>query len=131
MSYPVDDLTTGGGFTWRIIAGETLEKYKLVCFCSPNKIIYADASSESTMPAIALTMERIPAGTKGKILFIGIVNNNDWHFTPKSLLYVSSTPGEITVNPPMESGDQVQVIGQALTQTLIIIHPSYVLVEVA
>lgn len=130
MTYPIDALPDGGGFTWCGVAGENLEPHKLVYLWANNTLMYACALSENTMPTIALTVGKIPAGSRGKILFIGIISNNDWNWTPSNLLYVSTNAGEITMIPPVESGNQVQVIGMALTETLIIFNPSYILVKV-
>ena len=131
MTYPLDALTSGGGFNQQGVAGETLPAYKPVYLSNAGTWKLADASSESTMPAAALTVEAIPSGKSGKILLVGIVQNNLWSWVPGNLLYVSTSTGEITITPPGTTGNQVQVIGIALSQTLIIFNPTYVLVEVA
>jgi len=131
MSYVVEDLSKGSGLISYEVAGETLLKGKLVYLDSGGNWLYADASAEASMPAVGLTLEAIPAGVRGKILFIGKFQYSGWSFTPGSLLFASTSEGEISMTAPNQSGEQVQAVGKALSQTLILFNPSYVLVEVA
>lgn len=131
MSYKLDEVAYGSGFKVQGVGAETLTAYKLVHLDSGGEWEYANASTESTMPAIGITVGGISAGQRGTILLMGLVKNNSWNFTPGQLLYTSTTVGEITTTPPQGTGNQVQVIGKALSQTLIMFNPSYVLVEVS
>jgi hypothetical protein len=131
MSYQINDLASGSGFLGKGVAGESLEAYKLAHLNSSGNWVYANASAESSMPAIGMTTGEIPSGKRGTFLLLGLVNNSAWNLTPGELLYASKTNGEITMTPPQESGDQVQVVGKVLSQTLIMFNPTYVLVEVA
>lgn len=131
MTYLIEDLSTGSGITALSRAGETLERLKTIHLDSGGNWVYSNASAEATMPTIGLTLEAIPAGKKGTILLIGKIQNNNWNWTPGSILYTSKTDGDMTESIPNQSGDQVQAVGKALSQTLILFNPSYVLVEVA
>lgn len=124
-------LKKGSGFRIQVIAGHDVASHRLL-YCDTNKTWkYADASSEDTMPAAVLTLSRIKKGQRGKTLFIGEINSNKWSWMPKNPLYVSKTLGEMTQTRPDSTGDQVQVVGLALTETLILFNPNYVMVEVA
>jgi hypothetical protein len=127
MSYPLDVLPSGVGFVHQGIAGEDLLAYKLVYLSSGGVWLLADASTESTMPAVALTTRPASTGKSCGVLFYGLINNNAWNWMPHDLLYVSTTSGEITTSPPQLTGNQIQVVGMALTETLIIFNPTYIL----
>lgn len=123
-------LKKGSGFRVQVIAGQDVASRRLL-YCDADKTWkYADASSEDTMPATVLTLSRIKNGQRGRTLFIGEINSNKWNWTPKQPLYVSTTPGEMTQTRPDSTGDQVQVVGLALTETLILFNPNYIIVEV-
>lgn len=130
MSYSVDGLTPSGGFTHQGIAGEDLPAYKLVYLSSDGVWLLTNASMESTMPAIALTIKPAFSGRSCGLLLHGLICNSAWNWAPRDLLYVSTMDGEIVTSPPLSGGNQVQVIGMAITETLIIFNPTYVLVEV-
>lgn len=66
-----------------------------------------------------------------KCLTYGFFRDDAWAWTPGSILYVSATAGELTNVVPVGSGDQVQVFAIAVTAHIILVNPSYVLVEVA
>jgi len=130
MSYVLERLSSGSGLKEQGTAGANLSQYKLVYMNSAGVYLYANASSEDTMPAIAITLESIPQGRQGSLLFFGLINNNNWDFTPGQLLYMDAVEGNISSTPPSQPGHQIQIIGKALQQTLIIFNPSYMLVGV-
>lgn len=123
-------LKKGSGFKAQVIAGHDVAPRRLL-YCDTDKTWkYADASSENTMPATVLTLSRIRKGQRGKTLVIGEINSNKWNWLPKKPLYTSKTPGAMTQTRPDSTGDQVQIVGLALTETLILFNPNYVIVEV-
>lgn len=130
MSYGVNDVSKGGGLTRQTLVGETFQAYELGCLNDVGVWVPSDATDESLMPALALSVSTVYAGTIGTFLLIGVVNNNEWRWNPGALLYASRTPGRITETRPDVTGDQVQFIGRALSSTLIIFVPSYVVIEV-
>lgn len=89
----------------------------------------ADASAAATMPCMALALEE-GTGSK-KVLLQGIIRDDSWSWTAGGLLYVSTTAGNLTQTQPSGSGDQVQIIGVALSADVIYFNPCYVLVEIA
>ena len=89
----------------------------------------ADADAAATMPATAIAMET-GIGTK-EVLTHGYFRDDTWAWTPGQLLYASTTAGAITATAPSGTGDQVQVIGYAVSADVIYFNPSLVLVEVA
>lgn len=88
----------------------------------------ADADAASTMPCTALALE---AGTGSKkVLLKGYIRNDSWNWSG-GLIYVSTVSGELTQTAPSGSGDQVQVVGYAVTADVMYFSPSLVLVEIA
>ena len=123
-------LRHGSGIKKQIIAGQDVMSFCLL-YCDSDKTWkYADASSEDTMPASLLTLSRVPKGQIGSALFIGEIKNMRWNWAPKKLLYASRTPGRLTQTKPNIKGNQVQAVGIAITETLILFNPSYTLEEV-
>jgi hypothetical protein len=96
-----------------------------------SKMWKADADAESTMPCIALAGGTIAADANGQFLLLGFIRDNSWAWTAGGLLYPHTTPGNPTQTCPSGSGDQVQVIGVAVTADIILFNPSYELVEVS
>lgn len=131
MTYNIEALAGGGGLKKQGEAAAALTRTQLVYVDAEGHYDLANASLISSMPVVAITTERISVGQRGSLLFIGLLQSNTWSFIPNSLLYASTIPGEIATTPPNESGSQVQVVGIALSQTLIMFNPAYVLVEVA
>jgi len=130
-SLELSGMKRGAGLKFQVIVGHEVIKRRVLFCDSDKKWRYADASSENTMPASALTLSRVRENTRGKILFTGLINDISWNWTPKQPLYVSTIPGLLTQTVPNESGNLVQCVGVALTETLILFSPNYVMVEVA
>lgn len=90
-------------------------------------ILYlADATTIATMPAIVMALEA-GSGIK-QILQQGYVSNVAWNWH-SGLIYASKIPGKMTQDPSMLSGEQVQVVGWAKSQTNMWFEPDLVLVE--
>ena len=90
--------------------------------------IEADADVIATMPCCALALET-GTGTK-KILLRGIMRDDTWDWTPGVPIYVSNTVGTLTATHPSTSGNQVQIVGMALTAVSIFFNPSFNMVEI-
>ncbi len=91
----------------------------------------ATANTTTTMPAIAMATASISGNTTGTYLLSGFIRDDSWTWTPGGLLFVSrTTPGAITQTAPSTSGDQVQVIGIAITADIIKFEPNLVVVEI-
>ena len=88
----------------------------------------ADANAVATMPCVALALG---SGTGDKeILLQGFIRNEDWAWTPGGLIYVSPTTGVITQTKPSASGQQVQILGVAVSDDMIYFKPNLMLIEI-
>ena len=98
---------------------------------SDGKYWLADADAVGTMPGSAIAMEAKLADETCKVLLLGFFRDDTWNWTVGGFLYVSTTAGSLTQTAPSGSGDQVQVLGIAVTADIIFFNSSCVLVEVA
>jgi len=117
ITYQVDVNAFGFGATLRVDTGGDLRT--------------ADADGITSVPCIALALE---AGTGVKnVLLRGLIRDDTWSWVTggeASLIYLSNTLGGMTQTQPSGTGDQVQVLGYALSATIMMFAPSLVLVEV-
>jgi len=111
--------------------GETVAMGDVLYMKSDGKFWRADADAAATMPGMLLAMAAITAGNNGNLMHLGYFRDDSWSWTIGELLYVSVTPGNPTQTAPSGTGDQVQVIGTAVSAHVIFFNPSPVLVEVA
>lgn len=125
MSYSLNQLASGSGFKVQESTSEALPSHTVAYLNNVGTWRKANAGSINTMPATGLTCEAIPSGGKGTILLIGLINNNEWSWTPGGLLYASTSDGEMTHIKPDSQGNQVQIVGRAITGTLILFNPDY------
>jgi len=86
----------------------------------------ADMNATTSMPCMGIAL-----GTTGTVdvLLNGIITDTAWTWTVGGIMYVN-TAGTMTQTAPAGNGDQVQVVGIALTATTVYFNPSGVLVEV-
>ena len=124
------DRVDGSGMVIEGEAAEDLDDRALVYLNGSGTWNLADASSTATMPAHGVTVGSIGSGKRGVILVWGIVGLSTWTWVPGGLLYASTTSGSLTQTAPAVSGEQVQVIGSAITATFIFVNPSLELVEI-
>jgi len=88
----------------------------------------ADADSSSTSPVFVIAVE---AGAGSKVVVVrGQVCDTGWNWS-SGKVYLSTTTGEMTQVIPSGSGDQVQVLGWALSATTIFFDPVTMIIEVA
>lgn len=89
----------------------------------------AKADSATTIPAKGLCVE---TGTGNrKVLLRGIVRNSGWSFTKGQKIYVSAaTAGAITATAPNSTGNQVQIIGVALSADTVFFDFNTTFVEI-
>ena len=88
----------------------------------------ADAAAAATMPCSALALET-GTGSK-KILHKGFLRVDAWGLTPGGYVYIANGGG-LTQTIPSTSGDQVQIVGLALTADILWFDPQLGLTEVA
>lgn len=112
-------------------AGENLVFGEVCYLKSDGKFWKSNADASTTMPVKAMALATINADASGSFLLIGITRDDSWSWTIGGLIYASCTTGALTQTAPSGSGDQVQIVGWALTATIMYFNPSYEMVEVA
>lgn len=122
---------SGIGFVITDTVGEDVAIGDVLYMHSTGKWKKVDADAVATMPVAVMAMAAISADADGKLLVFGFYRDDSWTWTVGGLLYASCTPGNPTQVAPSATGDQVQVVGVAITATIALFNPGYVLVEVA
>lgn len=123
---------TWSGLTALMTAGTALTIGQAVYVGSDSKMEKALATGVATMPAIALATGTIAENAAGEFLMQGFFRDDTWNWTIGGLLYISKdTAGALTQTLPAASGEQVQVVGVAITADIIHFNPSYELVEIS
>ena len=120
------------GITTVLTAGIALTIGQAVYVGGDSKMELADADAAASMPVIALATGTIAENDTGEFLLYGFFRDDSWGWTIGGLIYASLTPGALTQDVSgYTTGDQVQVVGVAITATIILINPSYELVEIS
>jgi hypothetical protein len=84
------------------------------------------------MPATAMALQPLAADAAGDFLLIGWVRDDTWAWTQGATLYAdTTTAGGMTETIPSGSGDQVQLVGQAMATNTVYFKPGLELVEIA
>lgn len=112
-------------------AGEDLVLGDAVYMKSDGKMWKSDADLATTMPVMALAAETIATDALGQFLLQGFMYKEAWDWTIGGIIYASVTPGALSQTAPGGSGDQVQVVGIAMSADIIYFNPSYELVEIS
>lgn len=112
-------------------AGENLAQFDVCYLKNDGKYWKSDADAAASMPVIAIATAAIGVNTSGVFLLIGFVRKDAWAWAVGGLLYASTDPGALTQAAPAGAGDQVQVVGIALTADIIYLCPSLELVEIS
>ena len=132
LTQALDTDHTWSGITAPMTAGIALVRPQAVYVGGDSKMEKALATTAATIPAIALATGTIAENASGEFLMQGFFRDNTWTWTPGGLLYVSKdTAGALTQTLPAASGEQVQVVGVAITADIIHFNPSYELVEIS
>lgn len=119
------------GTTATLTAGEALVIGDVCYAKSDGKMWKADADAAATMPVVAMATGTIAADATGEFLLLGYIRDDTWNWTVGGLLYAHTTPGNPTQTAPSGTGDQVQVLGVAVTADIIFFCPSLELVEIS
>jgi len=109
-----------------------------VCYMAADgDLEFVDADAETSMPALYMALGTIAAAASGEWMLIGVVRNDSWTWTigpgTSGLIYVSTTgttSNTLTQTAPSGTGEQVQIVGTAISATVMLFNPSSVLVEV-
>jgi hypothetical protein len=101
---------------------------------SDGDFALADADATTTMPVVGIAIENSSVGVNMSVLTHGVIRDNTWAWTVGGLVYVSTTGttgNTLTQTAPSGTGDQVQVVGVALSADKLFVNPSLTVVEVA
>lgn len=126
---PTSDRTANGLKTTDTV-GENVAFGDLLYMKSDGKYWKADADQASLMPGVVMALETILADAAGALLHKGYVRYDTWNWTPGDILHAGNTAGAIQQPAPSGSGDQVQIVGYAITADIIFFNPQLVMVEV-
>lgn len=126
-----DDTWSGNSVV--LTAGEVLALGEAVYLKAADSEVYkALATGTTTMPGIALATCATTDGNPFEFLLRGFMRHDTWDWTPGGLLYIDRTAaGALTQTAPSTTGDQVQVVGVAITADIIFFSSSFELVEVS
>jgi len=133
MSYFINEAAQGMGLKKKFVGGEDIGDHKLVYIASNGKCYHTNADSVSTMPVVGISCGAFSSESEGEILFLGLIKSDGWNWTTgggNGMLYASTSAGELTQTKPVSTGNQVQIVGIVITETLILFNPNYVVVEV-
>jgi len=119
------------GLTAVMTAGTALLFGQACRIGSDSKLEKGNVASAATMPAMCVALASIAENAAGEVLLQGFIRDNTWNFTPGGLLYVAGAAGLVSQIIPTDPGEQVQVIGVALTADIIYFSPSFELVAVS
>ena len=108
---------TGMGPVFSMIAAEDIEVGEAVCqsLTDAGKCYKADANDSGKMPVIGIAKESASAGDTLDIYHGGKVNSvkRDADFSVGNIIYMSTTPGQLTETPSTISGTGQQRLGVA------------------
>lgn len=85
---------------------------------SDGKAYKADATDNTKFPARYIASTAISSGVSGNFLRTGIASLNTWSWTTGAQLFLSTT-GSMTQTAPSGSGNCIQVLGIALSATIV------------
>ena len=122
---PAPATTTISGTIVTLTAGENVAFGDIVYIKSDGKLWKADQSSAGKFPAQYMSTATISANATGVFCRNGIASNASWTWTVGSAnpIYLSTTGG-MTQTAPSSTGNVIQVLGHALSATLIDFNPS-------
>ena len=123
----VDD--TGEGVYSSLTAGENID-FPQVCYMNADGEIYlADADDVAKTPVICMALEAKGDGQACSVLMLGFVRDDGWNWTIGGEIFLDEAAGDMSQTAPSDDGDQVQVLGMAITADIIWFNPQLVVVE--
>jgi len=123
---------TWAGIVCDGVAGEEVTVGQ-ICYrkAADSKFWKTDADAAATMPAVAMATATIAADATGVFLLIGYLRHDAWTWTVGSILFADeTTAGAMDHTAPAGAGDQVQVVGYALTADIVYFNPCLEVVEI-
>ena len=119
------------GLTVSATAGAGISKYDTVYFKNDGKVYTTRGDDAARMPAKGMALVDIVINEAGLFLVQGFIRRNTWDWTPGQLLYIRDIEaGQITATPPDTSGDQVQLVGIAVTADIAWFRPDTMMLEI-
>jgi uncharacterized membrane protein len=94
---------------------------KLVYESAADTVVYANATSIATMPAIGITIAKPGVATTVYVATIGEVVGFAAALIPGAPYFASLVAGAITDTPPSVPGQVVQQIGYAVTDSILMV----------
>jgi hypothetical protein len=90
----------------------------------------AVASSEATLPCTGMALETNFDTSAHPILRRGFIKCNTWTYPKGQLLYLSpSVAGAWRPTMPENTGDRIQILGQAIAPNVVYFNPQYMWIE--
>jgi len=123
------------GIIFTFTAGATVTPFSPVYLHSDNEVREADSSAIATMPCIGVSINTsdVTDGNPIEVMLMGLIRDETFsNFTAGSILYVSTTVGELTndIDVAAEANNEViQVVGHAIGQKLVFIQPCLTTLE--
>ena len=74
---------------------------------------------------MAMAAATISADTEGAFLLHGFARDDTWSWAVGGVLYASVTTGELSQSAPVGSADVIQVVGVAISATVILFVPNH------
>lgn len=104
--------------SFRYIAGEAIPIHAPVAKSEidATKVLLASAATSLRMPVLGFALEAREAGQTVSIITAGPLVNVPRleDFDPDDTVFISTTPGYLTKNPPEIVGSRVQRVGRAI-----------------
>jgi len=119
------------GQTAIIEAGDTITQGNFLYWDASGHLVRADADAAASMPAVCFALNSTTSGHNALVLMQGWVYNSAWTLAEGDEVFVSTAIGAVTTTAPSDSGDQVQVVGIALTEDLLWFNPDYTVLEIS
>ena len=110
-----------------------------VCYMAlDGHLEFVDADASTSMPGLYMALGTIAAAASGEWMIMGVARDDTWNWTIgpgiSGLIYASvtaTTGNTLSQTAPSATGDQVQIVGTALSADVMMFNPSPVLVEIA
>jgi hypothetical protein len=121
------------GVTTSMTAGATTALWDLVYFeAATGDCVLAKGDAAATMPCRAMATAAITDTVVGSYLLKGFARDDTWAWTIGAPLYVShTTAGALTETVPTGTGKVVQIVGYAVSATIIYFSPDVTFIELA
>jgi hypothetical protein len=130
LSWPSNN--NANGIKESITVGESVV-FGNTLYLSGVQWFNSDADLTTQMPIKRMALESKSAGQSCISLVNGIARNDSWTWTVgniSGIIYASTTSGVMTQTIPTGTGDQIQIVGYALSANVIEFCPSLVIAEV-